>query len=166
MIAFVRWIANFGVCRFDGGVGEGAAAGAAKGAGEAAAGTAAADAGATAGVAGGTAASGGGALGAQAAYAAGTEAALGAGAGATLGGGSSSLLTQTGTAVGTAAAGQAVNALLAPRPPKAPGVTETMPDPLAQQRARQQAMAEQLARRGRASTVLTASTDTTQKLGG
>ena len=45
-----------------------------------------------------------------------------------------------------------------------PGVTR-MPDPLEQQKARQQSIAEQFARRGRASTILT-DTAGTDKLGG
>ena len=48
----------------------------------------------------------------------------------------------------------AVSALLAPKPPKAPGVTP-MPDPLAQDEARRRSIAEQMSRRGRASTIMT-----------
>jgi hypothetical protein len=44
--------------------------------------------------------------------------------------------------------------LMQPKPPKTKAPT-AMPDPLAQQQAQQQKLLQQLARRGRASTVLT-----------
>ena len=47
-----------------------------------------------------------------------------------------------------------VSTLLAPKPPKAAPVA-AMPDPLAQQQAQQQKIIDQMARRGRASTILT-----------
>jgi hypothetical protein len=57
-----------------------------------------------------------------------------------------------------------VGALLAPDAPKEkPG--PAMPDPLAQEEARRRSIAEQMARRGRASTVLT-DTSGSGKLGG
>ncbi len=77
---------------------------------------------------------------------AGTAAATGAGAG---------LLGTVGTAAATAAASAGVQSLLSPKPPKVPGVTP-MPDlnsPEAQL-ARQRSIAEQMARSGRAATML------------
>lgn len=50
--------------------------------------------------------------------------------------------------------GALVSGAMAPKPPKIPGVTP-MPDPLAQQEARRRSITEQLARRGRASTIMT-----------
>lgn len=66
--------------------------------------------------------------------------------------------------VGEAAAGAAATSLLTPKPdaPELPGVTP-MPDPLAQQEARRKAIAEQMTRSGRASTILT---NGSGKLGG
>lgn len=87
--------------------------------------------------------------------AAGSAAASGAGAGA----------GALGTAVAGAATSAAVSSLLMPRPgqPNVAPVTR-MPDALSQQAARQKAIIDQFARRGRASTILTdAGTD---KLGG
>lgn len=125
------------------GVAGGAAGGAAVGAG---AGTMAAAAASDAG--------GGAAVGA-----AGAGAGTAAAAGGTLGG-------SLGTSLATAAGGQVVGSLLAPKAPKAPGVKNplTMPDPQAQDAATRRSLVEQLARRGRASTILT---DTgSGKLGG
>ncbi len=89
------------------------------------------------------------------AYGAGTAAAIEAGTigGAAVAGGG--LLGAAATSAGTAAASAGVSSLLAPKPPKVPGAV-AMPDPLAQEEARKRSIAEQMARRGRASTILTA----------
>ena len=68
----------------------------------------------------------------------------------------------------TGAATSVATSLLNPRPNiTAPTVTPVvgMPDPLAQQQAKQQSMIEQMARRGRASTILTDSAGGSGKLG-
>jgi hypothetical protein len=97
------------------------------------------------------------------AAAAGTAAAGAATAGAAGAGAASGLGTALGTAAVSAAAGAAANALLAPDAPKAkPG--PAMPDPEAQEAARRRAIAEQIGRRGRASTFL--SDNPSGKLGG
>lgn len=101
----------------------------------------------TAGVMGATAASGAGA-----GFA--TEAAVGSG-----------LAAQAATAGATALGTGVVTGLLAPKPPKAPGVLP-MPDPLAQEQARQKSFIDQMARRGRAATILTDTSATGDKLGG
>jgi hypothetical protein len=70
--------------------------------------------------------------------------------------------------VATGAATSVATSLLNPRPSlSAPAVTPVvgMPDPLAQQQAKQQSMIEQMARRGRASTILTDSAGGSGKLG-
>ena len=68
---------------------------------------------------------------------------------------------------GVAAAGTAATIALAPKPGQVqlPGLPQpvAMPDPLQQEQARQRSIAESLARRGRASTILTQ--DTSDKLG-
>ena len=59
-----------------------------------------------------------------------------------------------------------VSSLLKPSAPGVPPVIG-MPDPLAQEQARKQAMIEQMARRGRQSTIMTdAASGGTGKLGG
>jgi hypothetical protein len=82
-------------------------------------------------------------------YGAGTYAAA---AGGGVAGGFGTELAKT---AGGAAATAGVQGMLAPKPPKVPGQTP-MPDPLQQEEARKRSIAEQMARRGRASTVLTA----------
>jgi len=91
---------------------------------------------------------------------AGTAAAAG---GATAGGAAAGGWGAVGQTVGTAVATGLVSKALAPGAPevKAP---LGMPDPLAQEAARQKQIAETTQRRGRASTVLTQ--PDTQKLGG
>lgn len=69
-----------------------------------------------------------------------------------------------GPTVAGAVASAGANALLAPKPPKI-GDPIAMPDAQAQELARRNALAEQVARRGRASTVLTQG-PTSQTLGG
>lgn len=79
-----------------------------------------------------------------------------------------SLLGTIGTQAAGALAGSVASSLLAPSPTKAPSVTPPvgMPDPLAQEQARKQSMIEQMARRGRASTILTDNAGSGGKLGG
>ena len=114
--------------------------------GSAAAADGAAAAGAdAAAAAGGTAAAGGGAVAAGGAATAGAAAAGGIG---------QTLLTSAASAA--AAAG--VANLMAPTPPKTKAPM-AMPDPLAQEQARKNSLIEQMARRGRASTILTDSND-------
>jgi hypothetical protein len=104
-----------------------------------------------AGVMGATAASGAGAGYAGAAAAAGTA---GAGGG---------LLGTLGTEAASAAVSGVASSLLAPKRPDLPKPT-AMPDPLAVEEARKRSLIEQMARRGRASTILTDSAG--DKLGG
>lgn len=79
-----------------------------------------------------------------------------AGGGAiTAGGGGGSLLAAAVPAAASAAASAGVTSMLSPKPPKIPGALP-MPDALDQENARKRAIAESMARRGRASTVLTA----------
>jgi hypothetical protein len=80
---------------------------------------------------------------------------IGAGAG---------LLGATAKAVLPTVAGAAATSVLN-RKPGVPAPT-TMPDPLAQEQARRQAIMDQLARRGRASTILTDTAPSGGKLGG
>lgn len=129
----------------DAGVGEAAVAEGAKGAGEAAAIDTSAATAAEAGTAGAVAAGAAETGGAAAATSAGGAAAAGTGSltGSALG---DLALVQGGTAVATS--------MLAPKPPTA-GKAIPMPDPLAQEQAKRQAVIEQMARRGRASTILT-----------
>lgn len=87
-------------------------------------------------------------------------AAAGAAGGAAAAGGGS-ILGTLGTAAVTAGVGQVVGAALAPKAPKTLAPV-AMPDPLAQQQAMQQSIIAQMARRGRAGTVLTSG----GKLGG
>lgn len=107
-----------------------------------------ASAGASAGLAVGT--------GAASATFAGIDAATVAGAAAAgvAAGGASGVLGSVGTGAATAAAGAATTRLLSPKPPGPAPLTQ-MPDPLAEEQAKQQSIVEQLARRGRASTILT-----------
>lgn len=79
------------------------------------------------------------------------------------GGGGGSVLGAVAQAAGGAAASAGVNAALAPKPPKIPGALP-QPDALDQENARKRALAEAIARRGRASTILTAPSNGT--LGG
>lgn len=126
------------------------AAGAEEAGGAAVAGAAATDVAATAGVAGGTAAAGAGTA-AGAAYGAETAATFGAG---TSGG---SFLGNAGASLAVNAGTQVVSSLLNPKAKSSPTVAPVigMPDPLAQQEAIKQSLIEQMARRGRASTILT-----------
>lgn len=89
----------------------------------------------------------------------GTAAAAGSGSSAT-----SSWMSYGKTAA-TAIAPSVVSSLLAPKPPKTKAPT-AMPDPLAQQQAQQQKLIQQLARRGRASTILTSPGSAGGSLGG
>ena len=90
----------------------------------------------------------------------------GAGNGAaTAGAGSSSSWLDYAKTTGKVLAPTVVSSLLAPKPPKAQAPT-AMPDPLAQQQATQQKLLQQLARRGRASTILTSPGDGGGSLGG
>ena len=89
---------------------------------------------------------------ATAAEAAGAGLGVGAATGAAAG--TAGLGTAVATAAGTALATGAVNKLLQGKPPGLPGPTE-MPDPEAQAAARQKSLVDQIARRGRASTILT-----------
>ncbi len=88
-----------------------------------------------------------------------------AAAGAGGAGGSSSSWMDYAKTVGKVLAPTVVSSLLAPKPPKA-AAPIAMPDPLAQQQAQQQRVLQQLARRGRASTILTSPGDSSGSLGG
>lgn len=134
---------------FAGGAAEAGLGAAAAGAGDAAFGAATADVLAGAGATAGEAAAAGASAGSGFAGGATAGAVGGSAAGGTV-------LGTLGTGVATAAAGQLVGAALAPTP-KAPKTLAplAMPDPLAQQQAVQQSIITQMARRGRASTVLT-----------
>ena len=88
----------------------------------------------------------------------------GGGAAAGSGAGASSWLDYAKTA-GKVLAPAVVNSLMAPKPPKTKAPT-AMPDPLAQQQAQQQKLLQQLARRGRASTILTNPGNVGGSLGG
>lgn len=79
-------------------------------------------------------------------------------------GSSSSWLDYAKTA-GKVLAPTVVSSLLQPKPPKTKAPT-AMPDPLAQQQAQQQKLLQQLARRGRASTILTNPSNAGGSLGG
>lgn len=132
--------------------------------------------GASAAGAAGTAAAGAGATNAALAEAAiaggetgtalgGATLGTGAGIGATIGKVADSPF---GKAITTGAGTAVASSLLNPRPNiSAPTVAPVvgMPDPLAQQQAKQQSLIEQMARRGRASTILTDSGDGSGKLG-
>lgn len=86
-----------------------------------------------------------------------TASGVAAGTGAAAGG---SALTSAAVAAGTNAV---VSSLLTPKQrTQQPGVAPVigMPDPLAQQEAQRRKIAEQLGRRGRASTILTSPSDT------
>jgi len=100
----------------------------------------------------------GGDVGATAGGAGNGTAAAGAGSG------SSSWLSYGKTAA-TAIAPSVVSSLMQPKPPKTKAPT-AMPDPLAQQQAQQQKLLTQLARRGRASTILTNPGNAGGSLGG
>lgn len=80
-------------------------------------------------------------------------------------GGASSGWTDYAKTVGKVLAPTVVSSLLAPKPPKA-AAPIAMPDPLAQQQAQQQKILQQLARRGRASTILTSPGGSGGSLGG
>lgn len=81
-------------------------------------------------------------------------AATAGGAGATQAGVGSTLLASAGKAAAGAAASGLIQAATAPKRPDLPPPI-AMPDPQAQEAARQKAIADQIARRGRASTILT-----------
>ena len=103
----------------------------------------------------------------SAATAAGSGVATGAATGAATATGGS-LLSQFGTSLATGAGTAVASSLLNPRQkPQDPTVTPVvgMPDPLAKQEAMKQSMIEQMARHGRASTVLTDNSGS-GKLGG
>lgn len=87
----------------------------------------------------------------------------GAGGGASTSGGSSWMDYAKTTA--KALAPVVVSSLLAPKAPKA-AAPIAMPDPLAQQQAQQEKLLQQLARRGRASTILTSPASGGGSLGG
>lgn len=89
-----------------------------------------------------------------------------AGTAAGIGAATSGLLEKAGTSLVTGLGSAVATSLLAPKPrvPTLAPVTP-MPDPLAQQEAKQRSMIEQMARRGRASTVLTNPADSAGKLG-
>lgn len=113
------------------------------------------------GVAGGSAIAGGTTFEAGAAAVTAAEAGGGAVAGGfggvtgtTVAAGGGGYLGAVGKAAAGAAASSAATQLLAPKPPKVPGATP-MPDPQATEEARKRSIAEQMARRGRASTILT-----------
>ena len=93
-------------------------------------------------------------------YSAGTAAGAATGAGV-----GSSLLKEAGTAAAGGIASAAVSSALAPKRPGLPTPT-AMPDPLAQQEARKRELINQVARRGRASTMLTDAAPAGGKLGG
>jgi hypothetical protein len=101
----------------------------------------------------------GGDVGATAGGAAnGTAAAAGSGSGA-------SSWTDYAKTAAKVLAPTVVSSLLQPKPPKTKAPT-AMPDPLAQQQAQQQKLIQQLARRGRASTILTSPGNSGGSLGG
>lgn len=90
------------------------------------------------------------------------------GATAAAAGGAASTTPGWLSAAGTAAkyvAPAVVSSLLAPKPPKTKAPT-AMPDPLAEQQAAQQKVIQQLARRGRSSTILTNPGSSGGSLGG
>lgn len=87
----------------------------------------------------------------------------GAGAGTT--GGASSSWLDYGKTAAKALAPVVVSSLMQPKAPKTKAPT-AMPDPLAEQQAQQQKVIQQLARRGRASTILTNSGGAGGSLGG
>lgn len=95
-----------------------------------------------------------------------TAAGSGASSGsAAAGTGSSSSWLDYGKTAAKVLAPTVVSSLLQPKPPKTKAPT-AMPDPLAQQQAQQQKLLQQLARRGRASTILTNPGDAGGSLGG
>ncbi len=112
------------------------------GAGVAAEGAASAGAAGVAAEAGGAVAAGAGATGA------------GVAGGAAAAGASSGLWSTIGNAALQAGVGYAASSLLAPGRPKIVGATP-MADPAGQEEARRRSVTEQLARRGRASTIMT-----------
>lgn len=91
----------------------------------------------------------------------------GAGAGGASGttGGAGSSWLDYGKTAAKVLAPTVVSSLLAPKPPKTKAPT-AMPDPLAEQQATQQKVLAQLARRGRASTILTSPGNSGGALGG
>lgn len=99
---------------------------------------------------------------------AGTAGAAGSGAaggGASSGGSGASSWLDYGKTAAKVLAPTVVSSLLQPKPPKTKAPT-AMPDPLAQQQAQQQKLIQQLARRGRASTILTSPGNAGGSLGG
>ncbi len=139
-----------------GGAGAGAGAGTGTAMGGAAGTLGAADSAGASAQLGLTAADVGGTSGATAG--AGTAAGSGAGAG-------SSGWMDFAKGAAKAVAPAVINSLLQPKPPKA-AAPIAMPDPLAQQQAQQQKIIQQLARRGRASTILTSPGNSGGSLGG
>lgn len=93
-------------------------------------------------------------LGLTAADVGGTSGAVAGTGAATAAGTNTSALASGAGAVAKYAAPAVVSSLLAPKPPKTKAPT-AMPDPLAEQQATQQKLIAQMARRGRASTILT-----------
>lgn len=94
----------------------------------------------------------------------GASAGTAAGSGSASAGAGSSWLDYS-KAAAKALAPAVVSSLLQPKPPKTKAPT-AMPDPLAQQQATQQKLLQQLARRGRASTILTNPANGGGSLGG
>lgn len=94
-----------------------------------------------------------------------TAGGAGNGATAAAGSGSSSSWLDYGKTAAKVLAPTVVSSLLAPKPPQTKAPT-AMPDPLAQQQATQQKLIQQLARRGRASTILTSPSNAGGSLGG
>lgn len=131
--------------------------------GAAAGGGAASGGGASAGGAGGTLGAGGAAGGGGVAAGGGGAAAGGAGAGAGGAAAGGSAWGAIGKAVAPVVASNILSAATAKKPQQqqasAAYTPAAMPDPLAQEQARKRALAKQMARRGRASTILTDSGD-------
>jgi len=93
-----------------------------------------------------------------------TATAAATGAGAAAGG----FLEKMGTSLATGAAGAVASSILSEKPKMPTLAAPTpMPDPLAQEQAKQRAVIEQMARRGRAASILTDTSGTAAgKLGG
>lgn len=148
-----------------GGAEGGAAAGAGEGLGEGAAATGGGGAAAGAGGAdaAGLAAADSAAVSSEGAAAGLTESG-GAAAGTSSGAGSSAWV-KYGESAAKALAPTVLSSVLSPKPPKTKAPT-AMPDPLAQQQAQRQKIIDQMARRGRASTILTNPGNAGGSLGG